>query len=78
MNSSTKNLLEIALSLPEGERLALAEALIVSVQASEQPPFDEAWQAEIRRRSAEIDSGKVVPIPWSEVRNRARELDDSE
>jgi putative addiction module component (TIGR02574 family) len=35
-------------------------------------PLDEAWMAEIRRRSAELDEGKVAALPWDEVREQIR------
>ena len=31
---------------------------------------EEAWQKEIQRRLAELDSGAVKAIPWSEARSR--------
>jgi hypothetical protein len=32
--------------------------------------MEEAWDAEIRRRVEELDSGAVETIPWKEVRER--------
>lgn len=31
---------------------------------------EEAWNEEIRSRLAEVDAGKVTPIPWPEARLR--------
>jgi putative addiction module component (TIGR02574 family) len=33
-----------------------------------------AWQHEVVRRMEEIDSGRVKPVPWQEVKRRAREM----
>ena len=72
MNPQTEQLLTSALSLPESERLELAEALLA---ASDPPPpalTGDAWLAELARRSAEIDAGRATLTPWSEVKRRVR------
>lgn len=72
MSPTTKHILTTALALPESERLELAEALF----AASEPPAPElsgdAWLAELRRRSAQIDAGTASLTPWSEVKKRAR------
>ncbi len=73
MSPATDQLFDAALALPEEDRLELAEALLASLQPSDRPPFDESWREVIRRRSAELQSGQVAPIPWEEVKRRARE-----
>ena len=73
MNSSTEQLLDSLLALPAGERLEIAEALISSLQPEDRPPFDDSWREIIRRRSAELCSGHVTPIPWAEVKRQAQE-----
>jgi putative addiction module component (TIGR02574 family) len=73
MISSSEQLLTAALALPVDERLELVEALIVSFQSSDQPPFDDSWREVISRRSAELESGLVESVTWEEVRRRARE-----
>jgi putative addiction module component (TIGR02574 family) len=54
--------------LSAGERMELAQALLDSVRSElcDAPPSD-AWKTEITRRMAEIDSGRVAPIPLSDV-----------
>lgn len=74
MGSKTEDLLHDALALPEENRIELVEALIASFQSEHRPPFDESWRAIIQRRSAELRSGKVNPVPWEEVKQRAREI----
>jgi putative addiction module component (TIGR02574 family) len=73
MNSSTEHLLEAALALPDTERVEFVEALIASLQPEDRPPFGESWREVIRRRSAELRSGQVTPVPWAEVKRQARE-----
>jgi putative addiction module component (TIGR02574 family) len=73
MNPATERLLQSALSLPEDERLQLVEALLAECDRSLARPFDNAWLAEIERRSAQIDGGTAVLTPWPEVRRRVRE-----
>jgi putative addiction module component (TIGR02574 family) len=79
MSLSLEQILEASLSLPDDERLELAEALVASVEPSGETRFDESLLAEVRRRSAELDAGTVSPIPWSVVKQRnqvSRVVDD--
>ena len=73
MTLTAEQVLTAALELPDDDRVELIEALVISVQAADEPPFVEAWREVIRRRSAELDSGSVVSIPWAEVKRQARE-----
>jgi putative addiction module component (TIGR02574 family) len=73
MNLTTEQLFDAVLALPEADRLELTEALIASLGPDDRPPFDESWREVIRRRSAELRSGQVTPIPWAEVKRQARE-----
>ena len=73
MTPAMEEVLSAALALPEAERLELAEALLVSLQPTDRPPFDESWREVIRRRSAELRSGAVKAVPWEEVKRQARE-----
>lgn len=73
MSTTTEEVLSAALTLPDGDRLELVEALITSLQPADHPPFDDSWREVIRRRSAELLSGAVAPIPWAEVKRQARE-----
>jgi putative addiction module component (TIGR02574 family) len=72
MNPGTEHVLQTALALPAAEQVELIEALIAELDQTDPQPLDETWMAEIRRRSAEYDAGKVTPIPWAVVRDRAR------
>ena len=72
MNSSTEQLIDAALGLPDGDRVELVEAILASLQPDDRPPFDESWREVIQRRSAELETGRVTPVPWSEVKRKAR------
>ena len=70
MSPTAKTLLKQALDLSEGERASIAGALIESLHGPSEPGVDGARDAVIARRVAEIDSGTVATIPWSEVRSQ--------
>jgi putative addiction module component (TIGR02574 family) len=59
-----------AMKLSPRERADLADRLWMSVEADED--HDAAWDAEIRRRMAEVDSGAVTCRPWSEAMQELR------
>ena len=53
--------------LSSAERATLAGQLFDSLETDD-PDAEAAWQAEIQRRVAELDQGKVKPIPWAIAR----------
>lgn len=59
-----------ALSLPPDGRARLAERLLASLE--DDPEMTAAWIAEAKRRDAEIESGRVSPLPAEEVFAKAR------
>jgi putative addiction module component (TIGR02574 family) len=59
-----------ASELSERERATLAGLLIESLEGDPDPDVEAAWLAEIERRVADVDSGRVKTIPWEEVRRR--------
>jgi putative addiction module component (TIGR02574 family) len=59
-----------ALNLPEPERAALAHDLVTSLDGPEDPDAEQAWNAEVLRRLAEIDSGAASLIDREEFRRR--------
>lgn len=73
MDSTTEQLFDAVLSLPDGERVELAEALIASLRPDDRPPFADEWRAVVQRRSAELRGGQVTPVPWADVKRTARE-----
>jgi len=70
MSRGTGELLKEALALPAEARAALVDSLLDSLDTEVDADAEAAWQIEIRRRAAEIDSKVVSPIPWAEVRSR--------
>jgi putative addiction module component (TIGR02574 family) len=72
MSPNTQEVLETAQALPTAAQVELIEALIAGLDETDPEPLDQAWMAEIQRRSADFDGGRVQPVPWSEVRDRAR------
>ncbi|MBW3599109.1 MAG: addiction module protein [Planctomycetes bacterium] len=57
---------ELARLSPQ-DRAALARFLIDSLDDEEDADAESAWDAELARRSEEIDSGKAVGEPADEV-----------
>jgi len=68
-----EQLLNSVLALPDDDRVEFVEALMASLQPDDRPPFDESWREVIQRRTAELRSGRVQPVPWAEVKRQARE-----
>jgi putative addiction module component (TIGR02574 family) len=62
-----------ARALAPEERVRLAEELLATVQEVD-PEVEAAWDAEIKRRIAEIDSGTATLIPAEEVFAEVRRL----
>jgi putative addiction module component (TIGR02574 family) len=67
MTANAKKVLAEALRLRPAEREALAGQLFESLE-NDDPQAEAAWQAEIVRRIAELDQGKVKPIPWAKAK----------
>ena len=61
-----------ALNLPRPERDRIAQALIASLEMD--PEVERAWEAEIRRRVRDIDSGVTQLIPGEEVFKEVEDL----
>ena len=61
-----------ALSLPESERAELAHNLVASLDGPADGNSEAAWDAEILRRLAEIDTGTATLIDREEFRRRMR------
>ncbi|MFQ5903912.1 MAG: addiction module protein [Candidatus Binatia bacterium] len=72
MVRAAKDILKDAMRLPEKERIRVVERLLASFEQESDEDVDSAWAAEIERRSREIKEGTVRPLPWKEVRSRAR------
>jgi putative addiction module component (TIGR02574 family) len=70
MTPEVSRLLEQALSLSVEEREALAESLISNLDGKVDDGVQAAWEAELGKRIADLDSGKAKTTSWAEVRKR--------
>jgi putative addiction module component (TIGR02574 family) len=59
--------------LTDRDRAELAYFLISSLDPKTDPNAEAAWDAELARREAEIETGKVIGRPADEVFTRLRE-----
>ncbi len=59
-----------ALALPLGERAALAQRLLESLD--EDAEIEAAWDIEIERRVMAIERGDMATVPLAEVADRLR------
>ena len=79
MSEQAQAIFDEAMKLPIGERESLVSRLM---RANDEEPLtdaelaahEEAWAPEIRRRIAELESGRVQTVPWSEVRAELRAM----
>ena len=69
MSPELSELLRRALGLPVGERAALANSLFESLEG-ELGSVQEAWDAEVARRIADLKAGKAITVPWEELRHQ--------
>lgn len=77
MPATPKDMYEKAMSLNDEERAELVGLLLESLEIGDEQGVAAAWLKEIERRVAELDSGAVEPVSWSEVRSRVFETRDS-
>ncbi len=73
MSDLVEELSRKARALAPEERVRLAEELLATVQEVD-PDVEAAWDEEIRRRIADVDSGKAKLIPAEEVFAEVRRL----
>ncbi len=74
INMNLKQIEDAALHLPEDQRAALAQKLLLSLDAASENEIAQDWLVEARRRARELEDGTVKPIPAEEVRRKARAL----
>lgn len=67
MTESALRLRDEILRLSEDDREELLRLLRESLEEDKDEGYDEAWEAELNRRFAEIQSGKAVGYPAREV-----------
>ena len=69
-----KQIEDEVLHLPEEERAALAQKLLLSLDAPSEGEIASDWLQEAQRRAKELDEGVVQPISAEEVRRKAQTL----
>ena len=72
--TTATDILGQALHLPDRERARIAERLISSLDPAVDSDMEVelAWQEEVKKRLAQIDTGEVQCVPWEEVRDRLK------
>jgi len=72
--ATSEELFREAMALAPEVRAELAERLIGSLAEDVSPEITSAQLAEVKRRIAEVESGKVELVPGDEVLTQARRL----
>jgi len=72
MAKLAENIIKAAVKLPQKDRVRVVEQLLNTLEPEAEQDVDAAWAAEIERRSREIKEGAVRPLPWRQVKSRAR------
>ncbi|USQ75846.1 addiction module protein [Ornithinimicrobium cryptoxanthini] len=72
--TSTGDVFEAALTLPESDRAELAHRLIATLgDPADDPDVVAAeWSIELSRRLADIEAGTTTGIPWEELRKQLK------
>ena len=72
MSPKSTELLKQALELSVEERANLAAQILESLDSSDDPEVQAAWQAEIERRMADLDTGRVKGVSPEEAKSQVR------
>ena len=70
MSKTARDVLVEALRLEPDSRAEVAAELLASLDGPGDPDAEAAWEAEIERRIAAVESGAVRLESWSEVKQR--------
>src|SRR5262249_6169664 len=70
MTKATEDVLADALRLDPDSRAQLAAELLASLDGPADPDAEQAWQAEIARRVADLEAGKLKLEAWAEAKRR--------
>jgi putative addiction module component (TIGR02574 family) len=74
MSTLVEELSAKAKALPREDRARLAAELLDSLQEAPDADAEAAWEREVERRVAEIESGAVRLVPAEDVHAEARRL----
>lgn len=72
MSKTVELILKESMQLGPLERAHLVDELLATLETENDDEVDVAWAAEVEKRSAELAAGKVRPVMWSALRQRAR------
>ncbi len=70
MTKATEAVLADALRLDADSRARLAAEILASLDGPADPDTEQAWRAEIARRVADLEAGKLKLESWAEVKRR--------
>ena len=70
MTKATEAVLADALRLDAESRARLAAEILASLDGPADPDAEQAWQAEIARRVADLEAGKLKLESWADVKRR--------
>ena len=70
MTPEVSKLLQRALELSLEEQKALADSMISNLGGRVDEGVTAAWEEEIGKRHAELDSGRAKTVSWGDVRKR--------
>ena len=71
--TTLQEIIDAARALSPAERLRLVDAMWDEQHPESWPALSPEWLAEVRRRSAEFDAGRMKASPWEEVQARVRQ-----
>ncbi len=72
MTKKTEYILKEALNMSPEERSIVAHCLITSLDEQESINVDNEWISLAERRLSEIESGKVEPVSWEDIKNKIK------
>lgn len=71
MGKIVNTILKEAMQLSDIERAQLVDELLTMLEVEKDDAVDAAWAEEVEKRAVEIAQGKVVPVIWDEVKEKA-------
>lgn len=74
MAMTVEQIVEESRKLPPEQLSELIERITLAVHGSPDPKVEQAWQDEVQRRLAEIDSDKAELIPGEVTRAKVRKI----
>lgn len=71
MGKIVNTILKEAMQLSDIERAQLVDELLTMLEVEKDDAVDAAWAEEVEKRALEIAQGKVMPVIWDEVKEKA-------